>query len=94
MIGNDEKYGALKDIRTMQQLQLHKVRLQVSNSFLEERIGDNIKGIKHQLSPTHLLAAGLSRLAKRFETSTVEGEERSSMDMLLAIVKSFAQRYV
>lgn len=83
------KYGKLSDISNMRDLQMHKLRLQVSNDFLEERIGDNVKGIKRQLTPRNLLLSGISKIMERYEgDAQQDSADGSSGNVLVQIFKT------
>ena len=53
----------IRDIRTMEDLRYHKMRLELSNDFLEEKLEDNLKGLKRQLSPKYLFRTIVTSVA-------------------------------
>lgn len=53
----------IRDIRTMEDLRYHKMRLELSNDFLEEKLEDNLKGLKRQLSPKYLFRTIVTTVA-------------------------------
>lgn len=53
----------ISDIRTMEDLRYHKMRLELSNDFLEEKLEGNLKGIKYQLSPKYLFRSMVTSVA-------------------------------
>lgn len=53
---------SIREISSMEDLRYHKMRLDLASDFLEDKIEDNIKGIKHQLSPKNLFRTVLSSI--------------------------------
>ncbi len=54
MSRNRYNQDEIRDIQTMEDLRYHKMRLELSTDFLEEKLEDNVTGIKRQLSPKYL----------------------------------------
>lgn len=53
----------IRDIRTMEDLRYHKMRLELSNDFLEEKLEDNFGSLKKQLSPKYLFRTIVTSVA-------------------------------
>jgi len=89
---------SIREISSMEDLRYHKMRLDLASDFLEDKIEDNIKDIKYQLSPKHLFRTVLSgvfslvgsRKRKRREDDDDESDGSSNMllDGVVALVKA------
>ena len=91
----------IRDIRTMEDLRYHKMRLELSNDFLEEKLEKNLNGIKRQLSPKYLfrtiitsvasmIGRNLGRKHEASETSTEEEPDHTNvfLDGFVALLTS------
>ena len=52
--------GNVREIQSLDELRHHQLRLELATEFLEDKIGDNLKSIKHQLAPRQLFLTLLS----------------------------------
>ena len=58
--GKYRPQGGIRDISSMEELQYHKMRLDLATNFLEDKLEDNIKEVKYRLSPKHLFRTVLT----------------------------------
>lgn len=91
----------IREISSMEDLRYHKMRLELSTDFLEEKLEDNLTGIKRQLSPKYLfrtiITSVVSLIGRRNhakhetdETENNTGPDNTSMlfDGFVALVKA------
>lgn len=83
----------IRDIRTMEDLRYHKMRLELSNDFLEEKLEDNLKGIKRRLSPRYLfrtiITSAVSLVGKRRAASDNDEKEDQRPDTTTVLLDGF-----
>lgn len=77
--------GDVRDIKSMEDLRYHQLRLELATEFLEDKIGDNLKAVKYQLSPRQLFFTLLTSVwgwvGSRTQDNDTEGPNTYKSDM-------------
>lgn len=91
----------IRDIQSMEDVRYHKMRLELSTEFLEDKLDDNVTSIKRQLSPRYLFRTIITTAVSFFgnrttkqsnddETAEDTGPDTTAvlLDGFIAIVKA------
>lgn len=75
--------GEIREIESMEDLRYHKMRLELSTDFLEDKLEDNLTGIKRQLSPKYLFRTIVTTAVSFFgnRTSKHSNNEEAEEDV-------------